>query len=176
MSATVKWGLITGMVYVIFSLISNMLGLQQGGGGNAGLGMLVNVLLFGATFYTLFLGIKEIRDTELDGAITVGQAFKKGLAIAVIAGVIAAVFTAIYMMFIDPDLGERVLETAEEQWDKMGVPEEQRDMSRKITGWFLNPAIMAPFMLVWVAFWGAIKALIAGSILKKEAPPTAPEA
>ncbi len=156
MSATVKWGLITGMVYVIFSLISNMLGLQQGGGGNAGLGMLVNVLLFGATFYTLFLGIKEIRDTELDGAITVGQAFKKGLA-------------------IDPDLGERVLETAEEQWDKMGVPEEQRDMSRKITGWFLNPAIMAPFMLVWVAFWGAIKALIAGSILKKEAPPTVPE-
>lgn len=176
MSSTLKWGLITGMVYVIFSLISNMLGLQQGGGGSAGLGFLVNVLLFGATFYTIYLGIKEIRDTELDGNLNLGQAIRKGIAIALIAGVISALFTLLYMLVIDPGLGDRILETAEEQWDKMGVPEEQREMSRKVTGWFLNPAIMAPFMLIWVCFWGLIKALIAGSMLKKEAPPVVPEA
>ncbi len=174
MSTTVKWGLITGMVYVISSLVSNMLGLQQGGGGSMGLGMLVNILLFGITFYTLFLGVKEVRDTELNGYLNMGQAFRSGMKIAVIAGVIGAVFTFIYMKFIDPDMTDAIMENAEDQWDKMNVPEEQREMSRKITGIFLNPLIMAPFMLVWVAFWGVIKSLIAGSILKKEAPPTAP--
>ena len=174
MSTTVKWGLITGMVYVISSLISNMLGLQQGGGGSMGLGMLVNILLFGITFYTLFLGVKEVRDTELNGYLNMGQAFRSGMKIAVIAGVIGAIFSFIYMKFIDPGMADMIMEGAEEQWDKMNVPEEQREMSRKITGMFLNPMIMAPFMLVWVAFWGVIKSLIAGSILKKEAPPTAP--
>ena len=97
MSTTVKWGLITGMVYVISSLISNLLGLQQGGGGSMGLGMLVNILLFGITFYTLFLGVKEVRDTELNGYLNMGQAFRSGMKIAVIAGVIGAIFSFIYM-------------------------------------------------------------------------------
>jgi hypothetical protein len=58
--------------------------------------------------------------------------------------------------------------------DKSNVPEEQREMSRKITGMFLNPVVMAPFMIIWIALWGMGKALIAGAILKKEAPPTMP--
>jgi hypothetical protein len=35
---------------------------------------------------------------------------------------------------------------------------------------------MAAFMVLWVVFWGIIKSLIAGAILKKEAPPTMPVA
>jgi predicted histidine transporter YuiF (NhaC family) len=175
MSVTVKWGLITGMVYVIFSLISNMLGIQQGGGGaSAGLGMLMNIVIMVVTFFTMYLGIKESRDIESGGYLTMGQAFKKGMAIAAIAGLIAGVFTFIYMKFIDPEMSQRILEGAEDQWDQMNVPEEQREMSRKITGIFLNPSIMAPFMILWVAFWAIFKSLVAGAILKRDAPPTIP--
>ena len=174
MSTTMKWGLITGMVYIIFSLISNMLGLQQGGGGNAGVGILMNILIFGATLLTMYLGLKEVRDQDLGGYLNMGQAFRNGMKIAVIAGVISAVFTFIYMKFIDPDMGDRILEAAEDQWDQQGLAEEQRDMARKFTGMFLNPMIMAPFVLIWTAFWGVIKSLIAGAILKKEPPPSVP--
>ena len=136
MSTTVKWGLITGMVYVFFSLISNMLGLQEAGSsGNMGIGMLVNVLLFGVTFYTVFLGVKEWRDQDMNGYSTTGEGFKA-------------------------------------QMDKGNVPEEQREMSRKISAWFMNPLSMTGFAFVWVAFWGLIKSIISGSMLKKEAPPT----
>lgn len=176
MSSTLKWGLITGMVYVIFSLASNMLGLQQGSGGSAGLGILIYLLQWGATFFTIYTGVKEIKENELGGYIDVGQAFKKGMAIALIGGLISSVFTLIYMNFIDPDMGDRILEGAEEQWDQANMPEEQREMSRKVTGIFLNPWIMAPFVIVWIALGGMIKSLIAGSILKNEAPPTAPMA
>jgi hypothetical protein len=175
MSATIKWGLITGMVYVIFSLISNMLGLQQGGsGGSMGIGMLMNVLMMGATFGTIFMGVREFRDQENGGFLTMGEGFMSGLKIALIAGVIAGLFTLLYMTVIDPDMTDKILESAEEQMDKSNVPEEQREMSRKITGMFLNPVVMAPFMIIWIALWGMGKALIAGAILKKEAPPTMP--
>ncbi len=174
MSISVKWGLITGMVYVIFSLISNMLGIQQGGGGSPVLGILMNILIMVITFFTIYLGIKESRDQESGGYLTMGQAFKKGMAIALIAGVLAGIFSFIYMKFIDPEMIDRVMEGYEDQWDTMNVPEEQREMSRKITGIFMNPAILTPFMILWVAFWGIFKSLIAGAMLKKDAPPTLP--
>lgn len=176
MSITLKWGLITGMVYVIFSLVSNMLGLQQGSGGSAGLGILIYLLQWGSTFFTLYMGVKEIRENELGGYINVGQAFRKGMAIALIGGLISSVFTLIYMNFIDPEMGDRILQGAEDQWDQANMPEEQREMSRKITGIFLNPWIMAPLVIIWIALGGMVKSLIAGSILKNEAPPTVPMA
>jgi amino acid transporter len=174
MSTTLKWGLITGMVYVLFSLISNMLGIQQGGGGNMGLGLLVNFLLMLATFFTIYLGVKETRDQDLGGFLTMGQGFMAGLKMALIAGVIAGLFTLIYMKFIDPDMTDRIMEGAEAQWDEYNVPEEQREMSRKFTGMFLNPFIMAPFMILWIAFWGVIKSLVAGAMLKKLPPVATP--
>jgi hypothetical protein len=138
MSTTLKWGLITGMVYVVFSLISNMLGIQQGGGGaSMGLGMLVNFFLMIVTFFTIFMGIKEYREEDLGGYLTMGQGFKSGITIAFIAGLVAAVFSFIYMKFIDPDMASRIMEASEAQYDEMNVPEENREMSRKITGWFL---------------------------------------
>jgi hypothetical protein len=173
MSATVKWGLITGMVYVIFSLISNMMGIQQGGSGG-GIGILIYLLQWGGTFFTIYLGIKEIRDSELGGYISVGQSFRKGMGIALIGGVISGIFTLVYMNFIDPEMSDRILEGAEDQWEQANMPEEQREMSRKVTGYFLNPFIMAPFVIVWITLGGMIKSLIAGSILKKEEPPTIP--
>ena len=171
MSTTLKWGLITGMVYVIYSLISNMLGLQQGGMG-MGLGLLANIVIMLATFFTIYLGIKESRDTDLNGYMTMGQGFMTGFKIALIAGLIAGIFAFVYAKFIDPDMADKMMSTAEEQWDEMNVPEEQREMSRKITGMFLNPVIMAPFMILWVLFWGVFKSLIAGAMLKKDPPPT----
>ncbi len=177
MSTTIKWGLITGMVYVIFSLLSNMLGIQGGsssGAASAGLGILVNFILMVVTFFTIFMGIKEVRDSDLSGFITMGQAFKSGMKIALVAGLIAGAFTVIYMTVIDPGLSDKILEGAEAQWDSMNVPEEQREFSRKITTIFTNPVIMAPFMILWVAFWGMIKSLVSGAILKRDAPPTLP--
>lgn len=178
MSTIVKWGLITSMVYITFSLVSNLLGIQQGGegAGSMGLGMLFSFLQFVATFFTIYLGIKETRDEDLGGYLTLSQAFKAGLKIAFIAGLIAGLFTFIYMQFIDPDMADRIMSASEEQMDEMGVPEENREMSMKFTNFMTNPIYMAAFLIIWVVFWGMIKALVAGMILKKDPPITVPTA
>ena len=169
MSTTLKWGLITGMVYVIFSLINNMLGLQQSGNTMAGLGL--GALILGATFITIFLGIKEARDQDLGGHLTFGQGFLIGFKIALIAGLISAIFTLIYMKLIDPDFSDKMMSGLEDGWDKAGMPEENREMARKWSGYFMNPYILSAFSLCYAIFWGVIKALVAGSILKKDPPP-----
>ena len=171
MSTVLKWGLITGMVYVVFSLIGNLLGIQQG--GNFGLALLSNFLLMLATFFTIYLGVKETRDESGKEYFTMGEGFVAGFKMALIAAVIAVVFSFVYLQFIDPDMMENMLETTEDQWDEMGVPEENREMGRKMQGYFTNPFVLSAFVLAQVLFWGAIKSLVAGIILKKN-PPVVP--
>jgi hypothetical protein len=172
MSAAIKWGLITGAVYIIHSLVSMLVGITPGNNnaGMMGISLLLNALLLGATFFTIYSGIKEIRDLEMNGYIEFGSAFRQGMKIALIAGVIAAVFALLNMLVINPGMMEEVMAASEEQFDQMD--ENQQAFGRKMMSMFTNPFAIAIFTIIWVAFWGVIKSLIAASMLKKEAPPT----
>src|SRR5687768_5650415 len=147
MSTVLKWGLITGMVYIAFSLIGNLLGISEGGAGSMGLGFLSNTLLMLVTFFTIYLGVKETRDQDNGGYLTFGEGFLAGFKIALIASAIAGVFTLVYMQFIDPELMDRAMEGAEEQFEDM--PEENREMAEKWTGIMTNPFVLAPFMMMY---------------------------
>ncbi|MEP6795159.1 MAG: DUF4199 domain-containing protein [Saprospiraceae bacterium] len=170
MSTTLKWGLITGMVYVIFSLGSNMMGVQESGNKMLGFGM--GALILVATYFPIYLGVKEAREQDLGGYITLGQGFLTGFKIAVIAGVISSIFTLIYTKIIDPNFIDNIMAGIEDQWDKAGMPEESKDMARKWTNFFMNPIAFSIMSLLSALFWGLIKGVVAGAMLKKEAPPS----
>ena len=172
MSSALKWGLITGMVYVLFSLGSNLLGLQNAGSGM--MGILVNIVIMVITFFTIYMGIKEIRDEELNGEMTTGIAVKKGLQIALFAGLLAAVFSVLYFTVIDPGFRDRMMEANEAMFDERNVPEQSREISRSITKVMFNPLVTFPFTIAWVVFWGLLKSLVAGSMLKTPQKPMAP--
>jgi ethanolamine transporter EutH len=166
MSAAIKWGLICGAVYVISSLTSSLLGFETA----TKVGWMINIVVFIVTLFLTYLGIKEIRDNEQNGYLTFGEGFRSGMKIALIAGVIACVFSLLNMYLINPGFMEEMRAMMDDQMSEM--PEEQAAMSKKIMGIFSNPIIASVFMIVYVAFWGLFKSLIASSILKKEAPPT----
>jgi len=174
MSSALKWGLITGMVLIVQSLISTVLGVGTDPSVSPFLGFLISAVGIIVTFFTLFTGIKEIRDTELNGYLTMGGAIKNGLKIALIAGLIAAVYTIIYAKFIDPGMMDKIIAAAEEQWTERNMTEDQMDMARKMMTIFRNPFLIAAMVILSTCFWGLIQSLIAGAILKKEAPPTLP--
>jgi hypothetical protein len=175
MSITLKWGLITGMVYVIFSLINNLLGIQDGGGFTAK-ALLSNGALFGATLFTIYLGIKEAKETDGRGYINFGQCIRTGMGITLITALIACVFTFIYLKFIDPSSIDKIMAMTEEQWEKNGMSEEQMDAARSYTSVLMTPWAFSLIVILSVLFWGLIKSLIAGAMLKTEAPPTVPMA
>ena len=171
MSTTLKWGLITGMVYVIYTLGSNMLGVPESGNKMLQYGM--GALILVASFFPIYLGVKEARDQDLGGYLTLGQGFLIGFKIAFIASVINAIFTLIYIEVIDPEFINKMMAVAEGQWEKAGMAEENLEMARKWSGYFMNPVFFTLMGLLYPLFWGLIKGLVAGSMLKKDAPPSA---
>ncbi len=175
MSTTVKWGLITGMIYIIHSLLVNMLGLSKPGEGFSLVPLLMNTILLVATFFTIYLGIKEVREAN-DGFITFGSAFKSGMGIVAITSVVAAIFTLVYVKLIDPGFSAEMISVIEGQWEEANMPEEQREVAAKWVGIMFKPAMLFVLTIVTVIFWGLIKSLICAAILKKEAPPTIPTA
>lgn len=174
MSSALKWGLITGMVLIVQSLISTVIGVGTDPKMSPFIGILISAVGIVVTFITIFMGIKEIRDTELNGYLSIGMAIRKGLKIALIAGLLLGVYSIIYSKLIDPGMMDRIMAAAEEQWQENNMTEDQMDMARKMLSIFKNPFLIAAFTILTTCFWGLIQSLIAGAILKKEAPPTFP--
>ena len=166
MSTKVKWGLITGAVYVVFSLINNLLGLMDEGGFTLP-ALLSNTALFAVTFFTIFTGIKETKEQTLNGFITFGQGFRSGMGIALIASLIVFVFSLIYLYVIDPGMIDKVMEMTEESWDKQGMPEEQREVARKYTSMFMTPWAFSLIAIVSCIFLGPYKIFDCFSYLKE---------
>jgi hypothetical protein len=177
MSSAVKWGLITGMVYVMQSLVSSVLGIDPSTQAeHKALSLILTASGIIVATITVYLGIKEIRDTELNGALSIGTAIKKGLKITLIAGLLFVVYWIIYAKLVDPTLYDRIAETQIRILEERGIPEEQIEMSKKMMSYFANPYTSAFFILIMTCFIGLIQSLIAGAILKKDAPPMVPPA
>ena len=176
MSSALKWGLITGMVLIVQNLISTLLGVGQDPSVSPFLGILLSIIGIGVTLFTIYLGIKEIRDTELNGYLTFGMAIRKGLKIALIAGILVAVYSVIYAKLIDPEMMDRLLAVQEDKWAEQNMTEDQIAMARKMMSFFKNPFLLAGLAILSTCFWGLLQSLVAGAILKKDAPPTFPTA
>lgn len=172
MSTTLKWGLITGMVYIFYYLIIFMTGIQEKMMSmimvNVALGLAITI----ATFFTIYLGVKEERNEAWNGYATLAQAFILGFKIALIGSVIAGVFTLIYNTVIDPGYAERIMAATQEQMENMGVEIDEDVLEKQSNSIMKNPFVAGAITIGWHAFVGTLKALVAGLLLKKDAPPS----
>lgn len=116
-------------------------------------------------------GIKSFK-TENAGFLTLGQALKTGVAISLIAGIIAVIFNYIFMNFIDPDFIEKTMQFSREQMiaDNPNLTQQQIDNAMEISAKFMSPWIMSAFAIIATLFFGFIISLVSGLIMKKEPP------
>src|SRR5690554_6208240 len=117
------------------------------------------------------MGLKVYR-TENSGFLTLGQALKVGVAISLIAGIIAIIFNYIFMNYIDPDFVQKTLEFSKEQMIEQNpnMTQEQMDMAMDMSERFMSPLWMSAFALLGTLFFGFIISLIAGLIMKRNPP------
>lgn len=106
------------------------------------------------------------------GYLTLSQALKAGLAISLIAGIIAVIFNYIFMNFIDPDFIQKTLDFSRQQMieDYPNMTQEQIENSLEISAKFMTPMIMSAFAIIATLFFGFIISLFAGLIMKKNPP------
>jgi hypothetical protein len=118
-SVVIKWGLIYGLIGVIFVFLTAMFGLQ--GGGSFAIAIGTWLFQVGLAFLMYFLATKEYRG-ENGNLISLGRGFGINMLVGLIGGVIKGVGFYIYAKFIDPSYIQNMMEAQMEAQEQFGGP------------------------------------------------------
>ena len=165
MSTAVKHGLIIGIILIVISLAYQLAGLTS----NMFFSMLVGLLSILLYAVASFRAIKEHRDYDLGGHITLGRGFLTGWVAAMVAGAVAAIFSVVYVNFIDPGSVQDAMDGAREMMEQFGTDEDIIDEAMKDAEERMSSPVRVFFSgFITSAVVGAIAAVIMGAVMKKE--------
>lgn len=153
-------GLITSAAIIIFSMIVYVAGLHtiQELGYVGSLIILIAQINFGMKF----------RKKEMDNNISFGQAFKFGLSMAVVIGLITAVFNYFYFEFIAPEIIDMAIEKSYNDMIEGGLSDEQATVQMGYAMPWMNSVSFTIVGVVFSIFFGLLTALIAAAFVKRE--------
>ncbi len=116
-------------------------------------------------------GIKAFKQ-ENGGFLNLTEALKVGIGIAVIGGLISAIFSYVLMTFIEPDFMAQTMEVTRNKMleTNPNMTEDQVEEAMEMGASFSSPWVLMAFSLIGSLFFGLIISLIAGLVMKKENP------
>lgn len=163
-SIILNYGLILGIITILFSVI--MYAMQ---GVNLKPPLWQTIIGYFISIGVIYMAIKKFKEIN-NHTLSIGQAIKTGVGIALIAGIIIAIFTFIFTKFVEPNFQTMILEHAQETMleSNPDLSDEQVEASLKITKMFTSPTIMLPLIIVGKIITGLIVSLIVGLIMKKD--------
>jgi hypothetical protein len=104
----------------------------------------------------------------LGGTISYGQALGFGTLMVMFASIVSAIYTFVFIKYIDPEFIDKILIMTEEQLIQQGIPDEQIEMGIEMQKKFMTPTIMSLFTIPTYTFMGFIFSLITSIFLKKK--------
>ena len=162
-SIMLTYGLYLGLVSVIISVANYSFGNVYKPH------MAVNIISYVLIIAFIVLGLRAYKIGN-KGFLRLGEAIKIGVGIALVSGIIAAIYFFMFSSYVEPDFTEKMGEFQEqlmyEKFPEMDeeIIEKQIEMSKK----FMSPSIMAGMTIIGNLIIGLIISLIAGLIMKKE--------
>ncbi|MFM1913758.1 MAG: hypothetical protein RIR51_1610 [Bacteroidota bacterium] len=164
---TLKWGLISGIVYFISTFIQQYAGLMDELiEANSWIAILIGTIL-NVTF--IFLTLKEFRE-ENEGFIS----YKKGLGVSTllggISGVVTGIFNYVYLSFIDTNFVEKQMDKVRDQWEQQGLTASQIESAEGITKIFMGPGAQFVMIILFSIIFHVLLGLIVAAIVKREKP------
>lgn len=155
----IKWGLILGLVSIVYSLVL----FTTGSIGKPGTSIASIVLSVGG----LVLAMREFR-TLNGGFMSFGQGVTVGTVTGLVAGIFSTLFSWFYMTMIDPNVMTTVLDQTREELDKQGMlSDEQIDTQMEMMERFMTPGFMLGSGLAMSLIGSLILALIIAAFMKK---------
>lgn len=159
----VRYGLIIGIVTVIYSLALMATGLDQ----NPWLGFLTFAILIAG----IVLAHKAYKQNN-GGFMSYGQGLGIATVEGAVIGVLSGVFRYVYVNFIDSEYTQRTLDAARAKLENDGnLSDEQIDQAVQLTAKMMPTG---PISIVWgviaTAFFGFLLALIISAITKNTRP------
>lgn len=114
-------------------------------------------------------GIKAFKTANAN-ILSLGQAIKVGLAIAVIAGIVTALYSYLHYEFVYPEFIDLQRETAYTQMMEANpnMTDEQIEQALGISNIFMNSTFFSLSAVLGSLIFGLIVSLIAGLIMRSE--------
>ena len=128
----------------------------------------VGVISSVVTIVVIILGIKKIKELN-GGFLSLSEALKTGLGIALISGLIYVAYHLIFTNFIEPEFFTRMLEVQQQKLMETypNFSDEQLEASMEMGKKMSGPFISSAFIVVGSLIFGFVIALIGGLIMKK---------
>lgn len=161
MSIALKFGFITALVAIVYSLILMVTDL----GDKTWLASLSYLILIAGMVF----GMKQYKEMN-DGFMSYGQGLGIGTLIATIYGFLSSVFMWIYTSFVDPEYMERQMLKQEAQMLERGMSQEQIDAGAEIAQSFQGPVMLIVVGTLGAIVIGFLLSLVISAIMKHNRP------
>ncbi len=156
-----KWGLITGLIMIVYSVIINM----SGQIGNQALSSVSYLFLI----IGIFMAHKEFKNSG-DGFMSYGKGLGLGTLTTLIAAVLSAIFSYIYMTMIDPTIMDVIRDQQIMEMEGRGMSDAQIEQSLSMMESFMSPGFISIVAVFIVTLVGFILSLIITAFTKNSNP------
>ncbi len=154
------YGLLTGVAYIVVSLLYYALEVDQTGW--------LNYLTFIILLIGIFIGTKAYRDKHSGGFLSYGRCVGSGVMISLVVGIIMSVFTYTFYEFFDPSELTKIVDLTEQKMADQGLSDQEIEQAMAISSKFMTPLVMSLTVVFGMVFWGTIFSLIISIFIKKE--------
>lgn len=157
------YGLYIGLLTVAGLVIQYAAGLERN--------WVLSIISFVITVLIFYYGIKAYKQQNRS-YLSIKEALKVGMGIAVIGGLIGGIYAYVHYSFIQPEFIETIREQAylDMTTQNPNMTEEQMATGEKMMNIFTSPFFMGTMILLSTLFFGFLISLISGAIMKKSDP------
>ncbi|MGI4871854.1 MAG: DUF4199 domain-containing protein [Janthinobacterium lividum] len=155
-----RYGLLTGLVSVIISFGINALHME-----NSPAKWLTLPVLVGG----IFLAQQEFKKRN-GGFMSFGQGLGIGTVLSAVTGMLSAIFSYVYMTFIDPDMMARAMEKVRTDMEAKNMSAAQVDQAMAMSAKFTSGPIVLVSVVIGSIIIGFIISLIVSAFVKNEKP------
>ena len=156
----INYGAMLGLISVLISVTVYAMGQSYDQHWSIG------VIGFAVMIILIALGIKKVK-TSNDGFLSLGEALKTGLGIALISGLISVVYTYLFTTIIEPDFFTNLAQIQEDKWIDAGMTDEAMESASAMMEKMSGPFITSAISIIASLFFGFIISLITGLIMKE---------
>ena len=166
-----RYGLIWGGASILLTLISFLTNTDPSlPNTSTVLKFVYGILGLGIAIWCIVMAIKQHRDQELGGYITLGRGMGMGTIVGLVAGALSGAYMLLHVLVINPGWGDQMRSALMEQYETMGLADDQIEQSMSMVGFMFNPVFQLVGGLINGVFVGFLIGLIAGAIMKRDAP------
>lgn len=157
-----NYGVILGITLILITVIMYVTGMQLEG---VQWPMYIYYIIFPIMIFYAISQYKKARGNML----SLGEAIKIGLAIAVISALVYTVYNLLFNYVIDPEFTQELMKSEmDRQLESGALTEEMIEKSAPIRDVLTNPFVGSAIFIAFSAIFGLIYSLIAGLIMKRE--------